>query len=305
MPTPGRGSIDCHVLAGRLQLTSTCAYPLKIISPQAYRANKSKLYPAVSYLLSYGGGIVHGDRIHITIKVGEQCALLLLTQGSTKVFRKRVRHQQIEYKEEDSESYQTIEVKVEDESIVCLLPDPVTCFENARYNQRQIIRIVGKDEEKKNSGSVVLLDWVTSGRMSRGERWCFDKYFSINLVMFGDKLVIRDALLLEDGVGMGMERMDVFAYLLLLGPLVVEVADALRAEHRDRRIGPSLKRTESSTAKENVWWSVSEVDSNGVYGIAIRAASTNTDDLKCWIKTRLAPLQNILGDSAWSMYFNS
>ncbi|KAJ1744255.1 hypothetical protein LPJ68_000151 [Coemansia sp. RSA 1086] len=290
MPVAGEGQIDCRAIAGRIHQTVSSAYPLKIISPQASAAvsavsETTALLPSVAFILSYGGGIVHGDRILVHASVHPGCALLLLTQGSTKVFRQR-------NSAKGDQSYQTMHLQVASNSLLCVLPDPVTCFKGARYNQRQAVNM-------HRGGSLVLLDWMTSGRMSRGERWEFQKYFSVNVVRVDEELAIRDALLLEDRVAEKLANLDAFAYLIILGPAVEFIASRLLKKHQDERIRPSR------STHLSVKWSVSPVSHKQVQGITVRAACDNTDELKLWIKSQLEPLQPIIGDSAWSMYLNN
>ncbi|KAJ2157241.1 hypothetical protein GGF46_004649 [Coemansia sp. RSA 552] len=312
MPEPGEGRIHCQVLMGRIQQATSCAYPLKIISPSAAHTTdengvKRALVPAVSYLMSYGGGIVHGDQIFVDVKVSSRAALLLLTQGSTKVFRERgsrppsyLENSRTGYDPE--QSYQTLEMAVADNALLCVLPDPVTCFSGALYNQRQRVRM-------DPGASLVLLDWMTSGRMSRGEQWAFLKYLSINAITVTEdsrgkeRLIVRDALLLEgEMVAEKLAGIGVFAYLLVLGPAVASIAQVFRSEHHKTRIRPfSRTRAEPATVE----WSVSEVSEHGITGIAVRAAGPSTDDVKDWIKQRLSPLEYVVGDSAWSMYYNA
>ncbi|KAJ2481987.1 hypothetical protein IWW56_001370 [Coemansia sp. RSA 2131] len=310
MPAAGEGQIDCHILAGRIHQTVSSAYPLKIISPTATRCTledgtRTPLVPAVSYILSYGGGIVHGDQIRVRVRVATQCALLLLTQGSTKVYRTRGVPKSclpnLSPTLDANQTYQTMEITVDDGALLCLLPDPVTCFKGAKYNQRQWVKM-------HKRGSLVLLDWMTSGRMSRGERWAFDKYMSVNCVSVVDagvdadkgRLAVRDALLLESPeCGPRLESLDAFAYLLILGPYVAHVADTFRSDHKQHRIRP-FERTHTS-----VQWSVSEVAAFGVLGVAVRASSSSTEDLKLWIQSKLSGVCSVVGDSAWSMYCNT
>ncbi|KAJ2063450.1 hypothetical protein GGI17_001666 [Coemansia sp. S146] len=285
------------IVAGRLRQSVSSAYPLKIIAPHAGPAALADalLHPAVSYLMSYGGGIVHGDRIHVDVRVGSKCALVLLTQGSTKVFRSQPSPVLTE------QTYQTIVIDVEPDALLCLLPDPVTCFKDAMYNQRQLVTL------HSPASSVVLLDWMTSGRMSRGERWDFAKYFSVNVIRTSDRIIIRDALLLQDSFATRMEPIDAFALILVLGPAVAEVAQTFREEHKAQRIKPFRPNATHDHASEEqgILWSVSEIDEHGVCGVAVRAAGPSTEELKDWIKRRLVSLKPTVGDCVWSMYANS
>ncbi|KAJ1897721.1 hypothetical protein LPJ66_003199 [Kickxella alabastrina] len=338
MPAPGEGSISCQVIAGRLYQTHSSAYPLKIISPQAHPDHpQSAFKPCINYILSYGGGIVHGDRIHINAHAGKGCALIMLTQGSTKAYRHRKRpphNTQIVANNMADESFQTLIIEIDSGALVCLLPDPVTCFRDARYNQRQAVQM-------QPGSSLVLLDWMTSGRMSRGERWDFQKYFSVNLITHHPttsspssfpsdsvgsvgsvgsigpvgsvgSVVLRDALLLQKsnagdsgGFSRRLENVDAFAFILVLGPAVTCVAEVFREEHKRERVRPFRSNGSFRAVMESVKWSVSEVDQEGVLGVAVRACSPSTEELKAWIKRRLELLQNIIGQSAWSMYFNA
>ncbi|KAJ2088127.1 hypothetical protein IW140_004295 [Coemansia sp. RSA 1813] len=350
MPAPGEGRINCQMTAGRLHQMIESAYPLKIISPQAVpntrssdtdgrKGDNARLYPAVGYILTYGGGIVHGDQIHVNVQVGCRCALLMLTQGSTKVFRHRraggrqpsfLKNEKLDAIHDINQTYQTMLIDIEPGALACLLPDPVTCFEGAMYNQRQAVRL-----HDPWSSSLVLLDWMTSGRMSRGERWAFDKYFSVNIVSVldksvddsklpkshdtwinGSRIIIRDALLLNNkednqrssSLAQRLESVDVFAYLLVIGPAVVSIADLFRKLHLDQRIKPFRPNNVSYVEDDEdvgIVWSVSEVDEIGARGVAVRIAGPDTENVKSWIKRRLASLQYIVGDSAWSMYYNA
>lgn len=50
-------------------------YPLKILSPRIHEPTV-----AIAYVLTYGGGLVSGDRIHLRVDVASGASLLLLTQ---------------------------------------------------------------------------------------------------------------------------------------------------------------------------------------------------------------------------------
>ncbi|KAJ2716303.1 hypothetical protein H4R19_000725 [Coemansia spiralis] len=300
MAGAGTGRLECRVVAGRVHTAVASAYPLKIITPLAAQtgppAGGPQLHPAVGYLLTYGGGLVHGDIISVHVHVEAQVALVLLTQGSTKVYRTRGGRSK-QQPAEGAQTVQTLEIAVAPGALVCVLPDPVTCFENAQYSQRQRVRM-------SSTGSLVLLDWMTSGRMSRGERWCFHRYFSVNVVCDCDgRLAVRDALLLDNPGPLRDMDVDAFAYLLVLGPATATVADVFRTEHRETRIRPV--RAPPANRFAAVQWSVSEVDERSARGVAVRASAASTATLKAWLVERLAPLRTAVGDAAWSMFANA
>lgn len=71
-----------------------------------------------------------------------------------------------------------------------LLPDPVTCFKHASYNQLQTFHL-------EDGASLVVLDSFTSGRKSLGEEWEFWRYYSVNDVWANGRRVAKDVMLLE------------------------------------------------------------------------------------------------------------
>src|SRR5271170_6045976 len=99
------------------QVLSTLSfqYPLKLISPRLPGQ------PCTSvFMMSYGGGLVGGDQIHLSVAVECDTKLCLLTQGSTKIFKQR--------KVADiptSTTSQILRVKVDKGGLLALLPDPI------------------------------------------------------------------------------------------------------------------------------------------------------------------------------------
>ena len=57
------------------ELAST--YPLKLLSPRIHQDGV-----ALVYILSYGGGLVGGDHINLSVDVGSGAVLVLLSQVS-------------------------------------------------------------------------------------------------------------------------------------------------------------------------------------------------------------------------------
>lgn len=62
---------------------------------------------------------------------------------------------------------------------MAVVPDPVTCFSTARYSQKQVFKVV-------SDSSLVIVDWITSGRHESGEKWDFDLYKSTNHIFLED-----------------------------------------------------------------------------------------------------------------------
>src|SRR5208282_6283605 len=82
----GKGHIVLSPYGEGSQALSTLAfqYPLKLISPRL------PSQPCTSvFMMSYGGGLVGGDQIELTVNIQRGCKLSLLTQGSTKIFKER------------------------------------------------------------------------------------------------------------------------------------------------------------------------------------------------------------------------
>src|ERR1700751_667251 len=71
---------------GDTQVLSTLSfqYPLKLISPRLPGQPCTSLF-----MMSYGGGLVGGDKIDLSVNVQSGSKLALLTQGSTKIFKQR------------------------------------------------------------------------------------------------------------------------------------------------------------------------------------------------------------------------
>ncbi|KAG5458398.1 MAG: UreD urease accessory protein-domain-containing protein [Olpidium bornovanus] len=146
---PGHGRICVVLLGGKARLASLQArYPLKLISPR--NALPRSPGAACVYVLAYGGGLVGGDATTLDVEVGAGATLGLLSQGSTKVFKARSPG-------DWQTSSQTLTCRVHAGATLAVLPGPVTPFRNARYSQRTSIDV-------GPGGSLLWLDWVTSGR---------------------------------------------------------------------------------------------------------------------------------------------
>lgn len=193
-------------------------YPLKLISPTAALSKDENLVQTV-YILTYGGGIVAGDVLHLTINLDSFTRLALLTQGSTKLFK--------------SPSFELISrqittCNIQQGAALCYLPDPVQPFEKSRFEQSQVYNI--HCVAKHNPGSLCVLDWVSQGRTAGGENWDMSRYVSRNNIWLVNsdtsrRRVLRDNVILDPSActtssnANEMYGLGVFGTLMLFGPL--------------------------------------------------------------------------------------
>ena len=154
----GVGDIKLSLLPpGRQVLTScTYQYPLKLIAPDPHHAHEDK-HVTVVFLLTYGGGLVGGDKINLRVELDDLTRLVLVTQGSTKLFKSPSRA---------VASGQTLDVKIGKGAAMCYLPDPTQPFAESVYEQKQTFYV-----EPDGSSSLLMLDWVSEGRRAQGESW--------------------------------------------------------------------------------------------------------------------------------------
>jgi urease accessory protein UreH len=104
-----------------------------------------------------------------------------------------------------------------------LLPDPVAAFAGASYTQRI-------DVSLGRAGGCVLLDAMTSGRPSFGERWAMDRLDLRTSVRREGRSVVVDALVLDaaDGpLAARASKFDAFATLIAVGESVRPVSTAI------------------------------------------------------------------------------
>ncbi|KAI8795172.1 urease accessory protein D [Biomphalaria glabrata] len=156
------------------------------------------------YSMSYGGGLVGGDTISATVKVGPGCAALVSTQESTKVYHCNY----------SGETTQTTSYYIGDGSLLCVLPDATVCYKDANFNQTQVVQM-------RPSSNLVLLDWMLSGRLALDEFWAFKRYKNSIEVYVSDELIIKDCTDLADTpqltVSQGMRHFHVYGTLFVLG----------------------------------------------------------------------------------------
>jgi urease accessory protein len=202
----GTGIVAATASERRTVLTTVRAdSPLKLIQPVFHGTTS-----AAVCVVTFGGGLVDGDRIELDIVVERGATLVAFTQSSTKVFR--------------GASSQIVRAKVD--GTLVWLPDPVAAFGSSRYTQRI-------DVDLGPSGACVLLDGFTAGRAAFGERWVMNGLDLRTRITHEGRTVLNDALRLDDADGSIVERAgpyDAFATLVAVGSAAHPVIQAIERE---------------------------------------------------------------------------
>ena len=259
--SPGHGEIHLSLLppADPTFSTLTYSYPLKLLPstphllPQLSTLPKKIAEPPgdaktssppiapksvpLLFLLTYGGGIVAGDTISLSIALDPSTRLTIATQGSTKLFKAS------SFLSSSSNltpnpiyptSHQNLHVSIAPYAALWLAPDPTTPFAGSRYAQKQIFHVA-------RGGSVGFVDWVSEGRRARGESWDFTTWRGRNEIWYiwkhagkeAKRLLVRDSLILEgQNIRTRMESTGLFATLILHGPLFATIAEFFLEEFK-------------------------------------------------------------------------
>jgi urease accessory protein len=242
--------------------------PLKLLLP---RGRERAVWVYTSTL---GGGLVAGDRIRLDLTIGRGAVCCLTTQSATKVYRSP----------DGAFCEQTLSARVAPGGILVLSPDPVICFREAAYRERQ-------DIEVEEGGALALINWATSGRRERGERWSFRSFESRLEVRHRGALAIAEGLFLSpaDGPLCGPFRLGRFhclAMAVLLGDRLAVAARQLCQEVEGRPVARQAALVESA----------SPLGDGAVY----RILGSTPEEVGTRMKERLCFLAEVLGDPPWA-----
>lgn len=189
----GNGAVVARAVGGRTVIaTARAASPLRLLRPSFPGTNSAAIC-----VITFGGGLVDGDRVELDIEVEAGATLLVFTQSPTKVFR--------------GASSQTVRAKVD--GALVWLPDAVAAFGSARYTQRVDVDLGPK-------GACVLLDGFTAGRAAYGERWMMEALDLRTSITRAGRAIVTDALRLDEVDGSIADRAgpyDAFATLIAVG----------------------------------------------------------------------------------------
>ena len=262
---PGQAALDVQLVFGESTVTSALATsPMKLLTP---RARGESVW---SYTSSFGGGLVAGDRTQLAVNVSGGARCFLGTQSSTKVYRNPAA----------LPCDHVTRAEVTDNSLLVFTPEPVQAFADSHYTQRQEFHLA-------TGAGLVLLDWFSSGRAARGERWAFNHLESRNDIFIGGERALVDPILLNsDELAERMGRFNCFATLLFIGPSLETASDAL------------LQQIAARPVEKRAALSVSASPVRG--GALLRVAGEEVEAVRRELSGHLTFLRDILGDDPWA-----
>jgi urease accessory protein len=265
--TRGHGELEVNYVDGLSAITSVSACsPLKILTPRSRG-------PSVwSCLSSFGGGLVAGDETHLSLSLGRGTRCFLGTQASTKIYRNPLARP----------CSQSLTARLEPDSFLALMPDPIQAFAGSSYQQNQQFHLAP-------GANLVLVDWLTSGRAARGERWAFTRLHSRNEVFVGGERSILDSLLLEPAHGALGDRLGRFNCLALV--LIIGTGLELTAQDCLEQI--SATRVDR---RANLLVSASPLP----HGALLRLACEAVEVVAAEIRRRLQFVNTWLGVDPWT-----
>jgi len=262
--------------AGSAQLTFTRSGTRTVLT-RAFAASPAKLIESNRrdatcwvYAATLGGGLVSGDDIQLTADVTAGARALLTTQASTKVYRSL------------RPCRQSVSATVGAHAMLAVVPDPIVCFAGADFTQTHRY-------ELHADASLVLVDWITSGRHASGERWAFSRYESRFDIRRASRRIFWDGVVLEpfiDSVADRMGRYDVLLTAILTGPLVDRAARELVNRMSQQAIGRDTGFVASAAAIRGG-------------GALVRMAGMSVEQVARVLRTDLAFLPDLTGDDFW------
>jgi urease accessory protein len=245
-----------------------CASPAKLIA-----TNRNRVACWV-YASTLGGGLVGGDDMALSIDVTSGARALLTSQASTKVYRSTRRSQQ------------RVTASVANGGLLAVLPDPIVCYTGADFVQTQHYDLHG-------DATLVVVDWITSGRHECGERWAFSRYESRFTVNRDGQSIFFDAVVLEPEAGRIAARMGQFNVLLtavMTGAMVNGAAGEVV-----RRIAAQPVIAAGRASGPLVTASALRP-----HGAVLRIAGTSAEQVGLVLREHLAFLSPLVGDDLWS-----
>ncbi|XP_033751308.1 urease accessory protein D-like [Pecten maximus] len=253
-------------------VTIKYTYPMKILVPEHVGNGTCRwIFP-----ITFGGGLVGGDKVSMEIDIQDGCCGLLTSQEATKVY----------HCEDGKQTSQSFVYTVGEEALLCVLPDYVVCYKDAAYTQIQEIQLC-------STANVVFLDWMTAGRVARNEEWEFNRYLNRTEIKVDGKLIFKDQVVMQDSpyltIHQSMKDYQVIGTCVLLGSKLQDICVNLQ-----KTLCPKKKFGEKYNT-DTVCSASPITDKYGISGLYIRFMTRTTTAAYAVISDIVQPLLPILG----------
>jgi urease accessory protein len=262
-------ALEVKSVFGQSAVTSAFASnPLKLLTP------RSRGQSVWAYTSSFGGGFVAGDETRLDLRLGRDTRCFLGTQASTKIYRNPGRRA----------CGHVTEATVAENALLVFAPDPVQPFANSSYTQRQTFQLGA-------GAGLALVDWFTSGRAARGERWAFNHFQSRNDVFLSGERIFMDSILLDSTTDPVTSphrtgRFNCFAMLLLIGEPLQTAAAALLETISARPVQRAAQLVTSASPVR--------------HGAILRVAAESVEQVGQELHHHLKFVSTPLGDDPWA-----
>ena len=301
-----QSSISCAT-----RLFST--YPLRILHPKRVQFDKT-IDCAWFYTVSYGGGLVSGDSVPMSVAVLDNCTACICTQGTTKVYK--AVPGRADNLSGSKTTTQTLEATVEENALLCWLPDPAQCFRDARFSQIHDVTL------RDASSSLCFVDWITAGRVAHDDaRWAFRSFSTRTTVVTKaldergeDMINVIESQRLENSVDVPdllskhMVNAHVLASVILIGPRTKEARqsckDVVRAksgrslkvsDSRWLKIGCASSSSSFSTISESTTTTTTSDFNSESDCLVLRVCASDVEAAYEFLRETLKPLENEIG----------
>ena len=165
-----RGVLEVSRSAGKSAATRLYhQYPLRLIVPRRVKTAFPDADCVWCYSVTFGGGLVAGDRSGMSVDVADGCAAVLATQGTTKIYKharrgpagkspasETITDEASRYSAADAktsrDTVQALAARVGDGALLAVLPDPAQAFRDSRFRNRQRFALAPRSFSRQREG---------------------------------------------------------------------------------------------------------------------------------------------------------
>jgi urease accessory protein len=185
--TDGHLRLRGERVGGRTRITELeCRAPLQLMRCHHLDAALPDMGHAT--IVSPSGGVLQGDRLQITVRVGPGARLRLDTPSATRLYRMP-----------DAPAEQHLSIVVEGDGYLEYLPQPTIPFAGSQFTSRTTCQVALR-------ASLVLAEAVSAGRVAMGEVHQFRRYASVvDLCRLDGDVGARDATTVDPADGLMLQ----------------------------------------------------------------------------------------------------